>query len=133
MGPLLILFAGGDLIERVAQSGSTAETLGRWMALIGLWGLGASFVLGIIAFPFARPHRLLPPGLRGQPGFLWDRGPIHHQASVTDVRRAVGDRFFMASCECGWVGGLLPTKDEAREIALGHTANVADDVKVVHA
>ena len=59
---------------------------------------------------------------------------VEHRAAVYDTRPLPDDPkpfepYFVAICECDWLGGFHATSDEAFADAYRHTPNVDGDVK----
>ena len=57
-----------------------------------------------------------------------------HHAAVYDTRPNPGDKeqfdpYFVAICECDWLGDIRESSEEAFRDAYGHTENVDEEVK----
>ena len=57
-----------------------------------------------------------------------------HHAAVYDTRPIPGDKnqfepYFIAMCECNWIGDVRQSGDEAFRDAYAHTENVDEEMK----
>jgi hypothetical protein len=55
--------------------------------------------------------------------------PVVHAVTVMFSRMDDGDSFFVATCECGWVGDAAATEAECRAEALEHSPNVQPETE----
>jgi hypothetical protein len=102
-GPLAMLFGAGGVLTELAAPSDAVYRLGNWFTAAGIVGGVTCLIFAVSAFLIGRPHWLLPSGLRGQPGFLWDRGRPRHRARLTEVDPSDGPTYYLADCECGWM------------------------------
>src|SRR5262245_4946824 len=94
----IIAFCLGALLTEVSLAGASLHAIGDVLTAAGLAAFGATVLIWLSVFAFGRPNFLLPPALRGQPGFFWDRGPLKHAAWVASVTPSGEDRYFSAFC-----------------------------------
>jgi len=65
---------------------------------------------------------------------FFKRTPVEHHAAVFDTRPIPGDKnqfepYFVAICDCQWLGDIPDSSEEAFGDAYKHTPNVAEEVK----
>lgn len=133
IGPLAVLF--GCALSLTAPPQIT-RTIGGALWFVAGSVLTAAVAAAVSVFLTGGPNVLLPPTLRGQPGFLGDHQKARprsmgHLVTVHDVRPGPQEPYppyFMAICTCGWVGESFDTAIPAFEDARGHDPHVESDV-----
>jgi hypothetical protein len=125
----IIAVCGGVLLLQLSADGAPLHAIGGFLTWAGAAAFAVGAVLWLSAFFFGRPNFLLPPGLRNQPGYIWDRGPIKHSAWVATTQPAGEARYYAAFCDCGWMDVPHDSEASARAAATAHTPNVRTTVK----
>ena len=65
---------------------------------------------------------------------LFKKKQVEHHAAVYDTRPIPGDKnqwdpYFVAICDCDWLGDIRESSEEAFHDAYGHTVNVDEELK----
>ena len=65
---------------------------------------------------------------------LFKKKEVEHRAAVYDTRPIPGDEnqfdpYFVAICDCDWLGDIRASSEEAFSDAYRHTENVDTDLK----
>ena len=127
----LVVVCGGILLARATADGEPLHGIGVVLIWAGGVAFGVGALLWLSEFLFARPNFVLPPGLRNQRGFFWDRGPIKHFAWVATTQPAGQARYYAAFCDCGWMDVPHDTEADARAAATAHTPNVRERIEEI--
>jgi hypothetical protein len=129
--------AGGRLLP-MGMVATALVTLGLWLSLwVTTEPVGLILVLATLAVAVPlmlgsallnRPKWIVPPYARDEPGALamWfgeAKVEERHRVEINDVRPldpAAFEPYFLATCECGWLGEIRSSHVEASRDAATH-------------
>lgn len=82
-------------------------------------------VAAVLSVAFAAAAFLIFRWLRAAP-------PVVHDVAICFSRDEGEGSYFLATCECGWVGDVVATESDARADAAGHSPNVRPEIEYLH-